>query len=363
MANLFDYLTWRADVPFSLDPFNEVDNAALCQLAYADLEGIVPADGREVPLPEACEALFARYPDRPLTKNPFTPKAPLVMPDMAKGARFRDAVLCRYVDEIDREKDTQFSAVTAKLNDGTVFVVYRGTDDTVVGWREDFEISFLDRTEGQRRAAEYLNEVAAATSAPLRVGGHSKGGHLAVYAAAFCEPAVQERILTVYSNDGPGFRENVLSSEEYRRILLRTVCFVPDTSIIGVLFDCGRERCVVKSSASGILQHDGLTWCVEKNRFVRAEPSNLGRFFKEALGAWIGGMDGETRRSFTDTVFSLLESTGEETLSGISEQKWKSAERIFSTMRGLPKEKRRELLQIGKQLLQSGGQAAVRRPK
>ena len=360
MANLFDYLAWRADVPFSADPFHAVDSLVLCELAYTDFGGIVPADGREIPLPEACEAFFKQHTrEELLAKTAYTAKAPLLMTDMAQGARFRSATLSRYINEIDREKDAQISAITVKPGDGTAFVAYRGTDGTVVGWREDFDLSFADCTEGQRRAVEYLNETAAAVSEPLRVGGHSKGGNFAVYAATFCEKSVQERIRQVYSNDGPGFSENVLASDGYGRILPRLVSIVPDTSIIGRLLGSKAEHRVVRSTASGIAQHDGFSWCVERNRFVGAEPSEMGKFFEQALGTWIGEMDAETRKSFTDTVFSLFESTGEETFSAMNEQKWRTAESILSTMRELPKEKRRELMRIAGRLLQSGGQTAA----
>ena len=360
MANLFDYLRWRADVPFSLDPFHEVDNLVLCELAYTDFSGIVPADGREIPLPDACEAFFRRHTrEELLAKTAYTAKAPLLMQDMAQGARFRNATLCRYINEVDREKDAQISAVTVKPGDGTVFVAYRGTDGTLVGWREDFDLSFVEGTEGQRRAAEYLNETAASLPEMLRVGGHSKGGNFAVYAATFCDRAAQDRILQVYSNDGPGFGEHVLGSEGYRRILPRLVSIVPDTSIIGRLLDSKAAHRVVRSTAGGIAQHDGFSWCVERNRFVGAEPSEASLFLEQTLGTWIAEMDAETRKSFTDTVFSLFESTGEETFSAMNEQKWKTAESIVSSMRDLPKEKRHELMYLAGRLLQSGGQTAA----
>ena len=359
MANIFDYLTWRADVPFSVDPFHEVDNLVLCELAYTDFGGIVPAGGREIPLTEARDAFFAKHTrEELLAKSSFTAKAPLLMDGMVSGERFRNATLSGYVNEIDRERDAQFSAITVKPGDGSVFIAYRGTDGTVVGWKEDFDLSYVTETEGQRRAVRYLDDTAARLKEPLRVGGHSKGGNFAVYASAFCGRAAQDRILTVFSNDGPGFREETVASAAYARILPRLVSIVPDTSIIGLLLASGAEHRVIRSTATGIVQHDGFSWCVERNRFVGAELSEMGRFIEQALGAWIGEMDEQTRKSFTSTVFSIFESTGEETFHAMSEQKWKSAEAILSSVRALPKERRGELARLAGRLLQSGSLAA-----
>ena len=201
----------------------------------------------------------------------------------------------------------------------------------------------------------------AALDRPLRVGGHSKGGNFAVYAASFCDSAVQDRIRTVYAFDAPGFRTSTLSREGYRRILPRVVRILPDTSLVGRLLSSDSRPQVVKSAAAGVSQHDGFTWLVRRNRFVPAEVSELGRLIDQTLGDWLEQMDDDTRRSLTDTVFSLFASTGQDSFHGMSEQKWKSAEAMLGSVAGLPREKRQELLRLLGKLLQSGGQSATAR--
>lgn len=359
MGTLSDYLSWRGDVPLSLDPFGEVDALLLAELAYVDLAGLVPAEGA-VPIRAVCAGFFETHSRADLAQRGSSgARAALQLEEMCAGARFGDTRLCRYVSLIDRARETQFAAVTALLPDGTAFVAFRGTDSTLVGWKEDFHLACLPQTEGQRRAAAYLDAVGAALDCPLRVGGHSKGGNFAVYAASFCDSALQARIEAVWSFDGPGFRTEVLEADGYRRMLPKISSIVPDTSVIGRLLSSASVPKVVKSSASGVQQHDGFTWVLRRNRFVEAPPTELGLLLEQALGNWLENMDDETRESLTDTVFSLLEATGQDSFHAMSEQKWKSAEAVAASMAWLPKEKRQELWKLATQLLQSCGQSAA----
>lgn len=360
MASIFDYLTWRGDVPLHTDPFNEVDNLVLSELAYADFRSTVPQDGGEISIQEAARGFFARHArEAVLSEKGFTAKAPLLMEDMAAGARFGAVRLSHYVDESDPGRELQLSAVTFLLPDQSAYIAFRGTDGTLVGWKEDFNFSFLSETEGQRRAVQYLNRVGRAMKGPLLVGGHSKGGNLAVYAAAFCDREIQDRIQTVYSNDGPGFRQETVETAGYLRILPRIRRIIPDTSVIGMLLSSKAVPHVIKSSASGILQHDGFTWQVRRNRFEETALSGAGEVIGQALGGWLEQMDDETRSSFTQTVFSLFEATGMDTFSGMGGQKWKSAEAILTAAREMPREKQQEILRLLGQLGQSSGHAAT----
>ena len=360
MANIFDYLKWRNDVPFSTDAFGEVDNLVLAELAYTDFGGIVPKDGEKVSLVDAHKAFFEKN-DRAdiMAKTSFTAKSPFLMDDMVLGARFKDIWLSNYINEIDKDKDAQFSAITIHLNDGTCYLSFRGTDGTIVGWKEDFNLSYIAETEGQRKAVEYLNNIASIYKKPMRVGGHSKGGNFAVFASAFCENKYKSQITNIYSNDAPGFREEVTGSAEYKSILPKITSIIPDTSVIGLLLSSGAKHQVIKSDASGIFQHDGFSWQVEKNHFVAAALSDMAVFIEKTLGSWLGAMDDETRKFMTSSVFSLFEATGMDSFSGMSEQKWKSFETILSSIYGLPKEKRKELASLASALFKTGGQTAI----
>ena len=360
MANAFDYLSWRGDVPLSSDPFGEVDAMILSMLAYTEFDGIVKYGGEETSLREVRDSYFSdKTVSEILEDKDFQPKSPVLLDGLISGERFGNMTFSYYADETDKERNLQFSAVTYRLSDGTAFVAFRGTDSTLTGWREDFDISFLSKTEGQKRAAEYLDLIGKEVGLPLRVGGHSKGGNLAVYASAFCSPDVRRRIMTVYSFDGPGFPRETVETEEYRAVVNKTKSLIPDTSLVGQLLISEARHEVVKSAAKGIGQHDALTWQINRNRFERTSLSTAGELLGKAAGEWIEKMDYETRESLTETLFSLFASTGSDTFSEIGKKKRKSAEAILSAAKKLPHDKQRELLRLIALLGQSGGAAAT----
>ena len=358
--NLFDYLLWRGDIPFSVDPFNEVDNLVLSELAYSDFSGIVPEAGSPVALPDAFDLFFRSHTrEELLARKSFTARAPLLMEEMCRGARFRGIRLHAFSSRLDPETDTQFCAVTFLLEDGTAYIAFRGTDGTLVGWKEDFCFSYLTGTESQQLAADYLSRAGLALACPLRVGGHSKGGNLAVYAASCCAPEIRSRITDIWTNDGPGFRPDLLQTPGFRDIRPRIRFIIPDTSVIGMLMASPAEPRVIRSDASGMVQHDGFTWQVERNRFVSAELSDTSRLIAQTLSGWLDQVDDAGRKELTDTVFSLLGSTGAESFSTMNSQRWKSAGTVLASARNLPKNVQQEMWHLLTRLGQSGAQTAA----
>ena len=357
--NIFGYLEYRGDVPLRDAPFNDVDNLILAELSYTDFGGIVPEDGREISIAEAFERFFQNHTrEEILASKSYTARAPLLMEEMSKGARFRDTRLAFYQSENDMQTELQFGAVTFLLPDGTAYAAFRGTDGTLVGWKEDFRLSYLLGTESQKRAAAYLDRVGQRLGRPLRTGGHSKGGNLAMYAAACCSPETRERLIAIYNNDGPGFRPEFLRQEGYEQILGRIVSIVPDTSVIGMMMESGKAPRVIRSSASGIVQHDGFTWETRRDGFEPAELSDTSMVIRRMLEGWLDETDDAARKALTDTVFSLLEATGEATFSGINDALWKNMGTMVSSARNLPKGSLKELGRLVTRLGQNGVRAA-----
>ena len=360
MTDIFDYLKWRSDVPFSVAPFNDVDNIILSELSYSDFSGIVSSDDSSVSLSQVCERFFLMHDRSEIIQNTaFNAKAPLLMEYMVSGCRFGNMYLHRFVSKLDEEKTAQMSAVTYLLDDGSAYVAFRGTDNTLVGWKEDFDIGCLSETRGQQLAVDYLKLIAKEINRPLRVGGHSKGGNFAIYAASFISSEVQDRILTVFSNDGPGFRKEVIEMPGYLRILPKVVRIIPDTSMIGMLLSNKAEYKVIRSNASGILQHDVMSWSTERARFEPAELSDLGKLLNTVLDSWIDDMNDELRNSVTDTIFAVFEATGADSFREISHQKLKSAEAMLAYLLTIPKEKQGELFHLAGNLLKNGSQIAL----
>ena len=306
MANLFDYLSWRGDLTLSQSPFNDVDSLILSTLSYVFFENIVPENMAEtISVKEACEAFLSR--PREIWKLRDGNDGRL-LEELQKHRRFSEICLCGYVNKLDFAAEKQFSALTMLLEDETVFVAYRGTDHSLVGWKEDFNMSFMDEVPAQQEALEYLQTVSAQfPKKKLRIGGHSKGGNLAVYAAAMVPHGVQMSILSVYNHDGPGFRENMLQRAGYQLILPRVATFVPQSSVIGMLMEHEEEFTVVQSTQTGILQHDPYSWEVLGADFVRLENlTEHSLFLDKTVKLWLNGLNEKQRECFIDTIYEAV---------------------------------------------------------
>lgn len=343
MANAIDYIDWRGDLSFDVSSFNEVDNLLLCRLTSLDFTGIVPADG-EMPLAEAARLYFERYGDEDRRLGVLlAPGSVTMVKRMLQSARFSRLVLADYENRVDERRELQFCAVTVLVPDGTAFVAFRGTDDTLVAWKEDFYMGSMRTVPAQEEAAAYLCRAAWRYEQPLRVGGHSKGGNLSVYAAMSAPEEVQARLLDVYNNDGPGFRDSVGGTEGYRRIKERIHTILPQYSLVGVLLKTDDDFEIVESCETGISAHNGFTWQVKGRRFVRcADFPFRTRVFSEAMRGWTEDLSYDERRELTDLFFGALESTGARTLTDLTAQKLRKAAAVTREL--LSREENRAML-------------------
>ena len=359
MADILDYLDWRGDLTLEESPFNEVDNLILAELSFLDLTGIVPdvGQGRSVTLEHAVDTFFAQREGEKLSMGVLVPDRILEMArKMARTNRFRRMRLNCFRSRLDTEREIQFAALTVDLRDGTVYLSFRGTDDTLVGWKEDFNMAFLSRIPSQELAESYTREVAARyRGCRLRLGGHSKGGNLAVYAAVHCGPGVQRRIEAVYNNDGPGFKESILDREEYQAIRDRLTTIVPQSSLVGFLLEHEENYTVVCSSQQGVYQHDGFSWQVVGPAFVRApELSSEGRANERAVRGFLNSLDDQQRRQFVDAMFEVLGSTNAQTLTELDADWGKTVSGMIRSYKALDKDSRQMLAEAVKVLLRAG---------
>lgn len=341
--NILDYIDWRGDLTMLVSPFNEVDNLILAEIAYADLMDIVPEAkaGRTVTMREAYE----RYIDLGRETSYFGNDPGAAFCKAAASVRFGSIGIGFFEKDTSIEEQFQFTAMTFFLDDGTLYVAYRGTDNTIVGWREDFNFAYMTRTEGQNRARRYLNRVCAMTTQSIRVGGHSKGGNLAVYAAAFCDDENRSRISEVYSNDGPGFNREIAASDEYARVVEKVRYIIPESSFVGILLKNAGERRVVDSTAKGIQQHNPYTWKVWGTAFQEAEDRTLiSLMMEDTFGKWADSLDEEQTQEFVNGVFDLLESAGAYTFKELRENRISTTGSMLRTLKGMDREMQTDLL-------------------
>lgn len=358
MPNAIDYIDWRGDIPFSFSPFNEVDNLLMCKLVSLDFTGIVPSEG-ERSIQEAAQGYFDKFGEEDVRRGVLlAPGAVTMLKKMLKAPRFQELRLRDYVYHVDPAAEKQFSAMTIVLPDETRFIAFRGTDDNIVAWKEDFNMGSLDAVPAQTDAASYLMRAAWRFDGKMRVGGHSKGGNLAVYAAAFCPAALQERIAAVYNNDGPGFDAEVIALPGYQRICARVQTFVPQSSIVGMLLEHEEAYTIIHSTGDGFGQHNLYTWEVLRDRFVTLETvTNGSRFLDRTLKQWLAGLEPEQRERTIDTVYHMLCETNAETLHELKENRFSRALALLRSAKGLDEDTRKLLVHAAGVFFRSAGRS------
>lgn len=318
MGNIMDYISWRGDLSFEQAQFNEVDNLILACFSYVNLDGISAVTKQKgIGLKKLTKEFMKLHTMKELEADKsFIRLAPFMMMKMAKSVRFGKCVVRNYVNDIVTEAEQQFAAMEIVLEDGTSYVSFRGTDDTIIGWKEDFNLS-TGVVPAQKRAIEYLQKISEHTDGMLRVGGHSKGGNLAIYGSVMCKSA-HEKILEIYSNDGPGFSREFQELPEMKEMMPKIIRIIPEYSIIGTLLEHEKEPVIVASSSKGLLQHDGFSWEVQGPALVRRDRLNKTALrFIEILHKWIDGMDTEQKRLLIEDLFATLQASGYENLSEV----------------------------------------------
>ena len=364
MSNIIDYVQ-RELRRMPEKPFCVVDSLVLTELAYVNFIGAVPeprlfakpvriGDLYKAELFDSMFPLLQHYNNesaKGLWSVQINHRSLLFA--MAASPRFRDIRMAFRVERFNAERAQQFAAVTFLLEDDTAFVSFRGTDSTIVGWKEDFNMAFISPVPSQEEAAAYLNIVGKRLPrTKLRAGGHSKGGNLAVYAAMKCQPTVQSRILQAYNHDGPGFKDSVLGTPEYQAIEKRIIKILPQSSVVGMLLSDREDFSVVESTRSGLMQHDGYSWEVKDDDFVYAEKLTGGAIYMhKTLNQWLETLPDDKRQLLVDALFQVIETTQADTLFDISEAWGKSALTMLGTYRNLDVETKRLLSQIIRALL------------
>lgn len=244
---------------------------------------------------------------------------------VAASPRFRDIKLAFYANEYDPEIEKQFAAVTFLLDKDSSYVAFRGTDSTLTGWKEDFNMAYAYPVPAQAAASKYLNMAAKFLPKKIYVGGHSKGGNLAIYSVMKCDRKVRKRVEYCFSHDGPGFREELIQSGEFADIASKVYKTVPEDSIIGMLMKNHDNYEVVKSNEHLINQHDAFTWEIEDFDFVEIDDiSKIAKYTKLSVSQWLEKMPSDKGQVFIDELFNLLAASNSTTFKEM-EQNWKTA--------------------------------------
>ena len=354
-GTVLEYLSEYGGETFGELPFHDVDSLILSQFCYLKFDGLVP--GPEERKDYVSLSQLREHPDFDRLFSDIRYEKPnrLLFERMADSRRFGELKLNYYENIIEHDTEVQFSAVTFLLPNGVIYVAFRGTDENMVGWKEDFNMTFMDVVPAQILAVKYLNEVARTFEGDFLVGGHSKGGNLSVYSAMHCEEEVRQRIRLIYSMDGPGFRREVLSQGAYLEIRDRIVKLLPQSSLVGMLMEIDDRYEVIKSNSFGLTQHNPYTWEIEGAEFVReGEIDPRAKAIDLAVNEWILGQDEENRKRFVDTVYQIFDSCEANTLIEFASGRSRNLNKVLSTLRGQDEETIRMLRRIIRNLVDLG---------
>lgn len=347
------YLEEYGDIPFSERPMNDVDSLILCQFAYLKFDGMVPdikENKRSVTLRE-----LAVHPDKEqlFADERFEKDNRRLFEGMLRGRRFCNLKLNCHINVVEKEWETQFCAVTFILEDSTIYVAFRGTDETIIGWKEDFNMGFLSPVPGQSLSVKYLNMVTERFSNEFYVGGHSKGGNFAIYSAMHCVPSVQKRIRRIYSMDGPGIHPRILEKCDYDKIAERVVKILPHSSLIGMIFEWDTKYKVVESRKFGFIQHDPYNWKIRNGEFVIAEDIyERARHKTSTLNEWIMAQDEEHIRLFVDTLYNVISASKADDLIAITADWKKSMLGMIAALKAVDEETAQVLRKIVRDLFE-----------
>ena len=348
MSNVCEYVKWRGDLTLKQSKFNEIDALILTRLSYFPFDQLIQPN--EEATVEELSKRFEKA-DKSTMKILWEDDNEL-FPLMGKSERFGKMSVTQYVNKINAEQEKQFSATTVILPDNTIFVTYRGTDATIVGWKEDFNMCFKSHIASQKDAVEYLNMVSKKYKRLIRIGGHSKGGNLAVYAAMFTNSKVKKRIINIYNNDGPGFDDEIIKTKEYNEILPKVHTYIPQSSVIGRLLNHEEKYTVVQSIQKGIMQHDLYSWQLEGKEFICLEKvTNGSEIFDKTLKEWLINITPEQRGIVIDTAFDILNTTEVEYFSELKKNWFLNIRLMLGRYKNLDDESKKVISEIVQKLV------------
>ncbi|MBQ5678235.1 MAG: DUF2974 domain-containing protein [Clostridia bacterium] len=351
MADIIDYALLNAHKDFDTLPYSKIDSLVFSELAYLSFDSIVPNSKSrskgllfsDIAESESYEALF------PLERTEERNKK--LLNAVAYSKRYGKVRVNYYEDIFDIEKDTQFCAITFILPNGDACIAFRGTDSTITGWKENFNMLFTSPVAAQSHSVIYVNTVAKKIKGNIILTGHSKGGNLAIYSGSMCSPIVKNKIVEIQAFDSPGFTKEFIESKEHTETEKIIRKFMPEESLVGVLLNNREQYRIIKSEGSGIMQHDPFLWQIdiESNDFIDGEKLYMSsKFFDATFNDWVNSSTPEQREQFVEALFQIINAfNSENALSfvDLTDNIKSNSSVAYETLKGLDPEMRSLVMQ------------------
>lgn len=352
MNNIISYIEEYGDRTFEEFPFNEVDSLVLCQLSYLNYDGFVGDFDAEKAYTEASDILYSQNCEDILKGYWYTHNNRELFSAFSTSKRFGNTKLAYYVHVLNESVAAQFAAITYILPDKSIYVAFRGTDATLIGWKEDMKLAYSEPIRSQELAADYLDRVSDSVSGQFRIGGHSKGGNLAVYAAMFCAHDTRKKIIEIFDNDGPGFRPEILKEGHFTSIRNKIHKYIPRSSIVGILLEDEIEYEVIECWSIGTLQHNTYVWKSNEGEFIRSKGmTETKKRNDSALNEWIYSLSDAEVSTFIDALFDVLTASNAKNVFDLIKDPTKSVAGAFGAYKDMDQKSKDTLRVIIKRLI------------
>ena len=357
MGNLITYVQQYGAQTFEDKSLTDIDVLVLTEIAYLPFDEIVPKsfDITEAISLEQLGKEFETIKEKEHENNPFmiTSERIELLEVVSKSQRYKEIKVFGFMNDIDDERTKQFAAVCYQWEEENRWIIFRGTDETLIGWKEDFMMTYSDLIPAQTDAIEYLKKQAETFSGTLNVSGHSKGGNLSLYASAMQEEAIQNRIEQIYCWDAPGVHRSILGTEGYQRVVSKAKRYIPQDSIVGLMLESQVPYHIIESQGSGISQHSALMWNIEEDHFVElTELTKNSQLTDQTFKQWTEVVSDEDLKLFFDTFFDLIFEMGVETVNDVYYNFRMYMQKFFEKAYRMNPEKREVLLRVGHLLFQ-----------
>lgn len=347
MPNIIDYIEWRGDLSFENSPINEIDDIIFARFSYLPFKYI---ELKEI---DTIENIALEMKDLDI-ENYLWNDDKVFLQKIGNCKRFKDIKVSDYIEIFDEAAEKQFAAITLWIQKNQKYISFRGTDSSLVGWKEDINMGFKKDVPSQKEAVKYLSSMAEKYKDDLIIGGHSKGGNLAVYSAVFCKDSVKNRIERVINADGPGFDKSVILTDNYKKILNKIQTYIPQSSIVGRLLEHEEEYQVVKSIQKGIMQHDIYSWEIEPTKLIRIPTvTNNSEIFNGIVSDWLKNTTPEQRENFINMIYEIIMETQAQRTSDFRVETAKKIGIILNGYINVNPEDKKEIEHMVKLILES----------
>lgn len=342
MANINDYIKWRGDLKFSSKfKFNELDSLILARFSYLIFHKI---EMREIETIESIANKMTKFDNDKFIFNGDKEMITL----LGQSERFKNLKVTNYVRNNSKKLEQQFGAIVIHLSKKEMYVSFIGTDQTIYGWKEDFNMAFLDEVPCQRLGTDYLKLIAKKYwNKKIRIGGHSKGGNIAIYSALTVPKKIQNRIIKVYNYDGPGLNESIYKKYANPKLISKMETYLPQDSIVGNLFNHEEKITTISSNQTFLLEHDIFSWEVNKDNLVFSNVKiNRSEKLDKAIREYFNNTTKEERKIVVDSIYEIIDASKIENVSDLLKKYPILLPKILFKYKSLSKEDRAKLLSL-----------------